>query len=183
MYYKLIAIVLLSLALAGCREERGPAQAGSAAQTVPSQTIAGFRLVETVLGRKVWAMVAEEANSYSDRQQVDLVKLQIDFYTQAGDSINATLTADRGQINTASRDMEARDKVVIINRDSIVLTTDYIRWQNATRKLSTESAVRLERGSDWLTGEGLEASPDLKEIELKRNVRGQKDLLNSERWR
>jgi lipopolysaccharide export system protein LptC len=44
--------------------------------------------------------------------------------------------------------------------------------------LTTEAKVRLERGTDWLTGEGMEASPDLKEIELKRNVQGQKELLN-----
>ncbi len=180
MNYKYIVLLLAALPLSGCPGKKGPAEdRGLAARdTIPSQTIAGFRLTETLLGKKVWVMTAEEANSFSQRQEVDLAKLKIDFYREAGDSISATLTADRGMVNTASRDMEARHNVVIAGRDSLVLTTSYIRWNNAARRLYTEAAVRLERGGDWLTGEGLEASPDLKEIELKRNVQGQKELLN-----
>lgn len=180
MNYKNIAILLIALPLLGCPGKRGPAedQGLAARDTIPSQTIAGFRLTETLLGKRVWVMTAEEANSFNQRQEVDLAKLRIDFYREAGDSIGATLTADRGMVNTATRDMEARDNVVIAGRDSLVLTTSYIRWKNAARRLYTEAAVRLERGADWLTGEGMEASPDLKEIELKRNVQGQKELLN-----
>ncbi len=180
MHYKYITIVLLAFPLLGCPGKKGPEPSPEqgARDTIPSQTIAGFRLTETLLGRKIWVMTAEEANSYDQRQEVDLSKLKIDFYRQAGDSISATLTADRGQVNTATRNMEARDNVVIVSRDSLVLKTSYIRWDNARRHMSTESAVRLEKGTDWLTGEGMEASPDLKEIELKRNVQGQKELLN-----
>lgn len=179
MHYKYIPTVLLAFFLAGCPGKRGPADSPGQAgrEALPSQTIAGFKLTETLLGKKVWVMTAEEANSYSQRQEVDLAKLNIEFYNQAGDTVTATLTADRGRVNTAVRDMEARDNVVIVSRDSVVLRTEYVLWTNATRRLSTESKVRLERGADWLTGEGLEASPDLKEIELKRNVQGQKELL------
>jgi LPS export ABC transporter protein LptC len=178
--YKNIVILLTALCLFGCPGKRGPAedQEPAARDTMPSQTIAGFRLTETLLGKRVWVMTAEEANSFSQRQEVDLTRLRIDFYREAGDSVNATLTADRGMVNTATRDMEARDHVVIVSRDSLVLTTDSIRWTNSRRLLTTEAKVRLERGTDWLTGEGMEASPDLKEIELKRNVQGQKELLN-----
>lgn len=180
MAYRHIYIVLATIALLGCPGKKGPGddQGIVGRDTIPSQTIAGFRLTETLLGKRVWVMTAEEANSFSQRQEVDLAKLRIDFYREDGDSVNATLTADRGMVNTDSRDMEARDHVVIVGRDSLVLTTSYIRWNNAARRLFTEAAVRLERGADWLTGEGLEASPDLKEIELKRKVQGQKELLN-----
>lgn len=171
--------ILAIIPVLGCPGKQRPADSlgQTGREALPSQTIAGFRLTETLLGKKVWVMKAEEANSYSQRQEVDLTQLNIEFYREAGDSVGAILTADRGTVNTATRDMEARENVVIVSRDSIVLTTDYIRWRNTTRRLSTESKVRLERGADWLTGEGLEASPDLKEIELKRNVQGQKELL------
>lgn len=180
MNYKYLAVLLTALPLLGCPGKRGPGEAPgqTARDTIPSQSIAGFKLTETLLGKRVWVMTAEEANSFSQRQEVDLSSLKIDFYREAGDSISATLTADRGMVNTATRDMEARDNVVVVGRDSLVLTTSYIRWNNAARRMTTEAAVRLERGADWLTGEGLEASPDLKEIELKRNVQGQKELLN-----
>ncbi len=166
--------------MAGCPGNKGSStgQASVPKEAIPSQTIAGFKLTETLLGRRIWVMTAEEANSYSQRQEVELIGLRIDFYSSDGDSINATLTADSGRVNTASRNMEARDHVVIVTQDSLVLRTDYIRWDNASRKLRTESAVRLERGRDWLSGEGLEASPDLKEVEIKRRVQGQKELLN-----
>lgn len=174
-----IILWILILPLWGCPGQRKDEMPMPAVRdTLPSQVIDDFKLSETQLGRRVWVLTAEEANNYSQRQEVELFRLRIEFYNSSGDSINAVLTAKQGRINTASRDMEAKDSVIITSRDSLILTTDSIRWYNLSRRLKTESNVRLTRGSDWLTGEGLEASPDLKEIELKRNVRGQKELLD-----
>ncbi|HAD82792.1 TPA: LPS export ABC transporter periplasmic protein LptC [Candidatus Edwardsbacteria bacterium] len=176
------SIYILSLILlAGCGTKDQPARIQPVQGRTPSQTIVDFNLIETILGRRSWVLRADQADTYDQSQEVDLRKLDIDFYKTGTDSVNATLTADFGKVNMASRDMEASRNVRMVTSDSLVLTTDHLTWNNDTKKLFTESAIRLEKGTDWLTGDGLEASSDLKEIQIKRNVRGQKDLLNIER--
>jgi LPS export ABC transporter protein LptC len=122
-------------------------------------------------------LVSEQANTFNDQHLVEMFKLKIDFYRKTGDSISANMTADSGKINTDSRDMETRQNVVLTTSDGLRLLTDYLDWSNKLRRFTTESKVRLEKGEDWLEGEGMTASPDLKEIEIKRNVRGKKELL------
>jgi LPS export ABC transporter protein LptC len=177
------SLVLLLIAVVGCSRSIKPLEHRRPAANLPSQTVGGFKLTETQMGRKSWVLVAEQADTYEEKQLVDLTRLKIDFYRSGGDSISATLTAERGNINTLSRDMAARDRVVIVSCDSLRLTADSIHWNNRERVLRTGAPVRLERGSDWLTGEGLEASSDLKEITILRNVQGKKELLNVERLR
>jgi LPS export ABC transporter protein LptC len=166
--------------LVGCGTKDQPARIQPQQGRTPSQTIFGFKLIETILGKRSWVLMSDQADTYDKSQEVDLRKLNIDFYKTGTDSINATLTADFGKVNTATRDMEANQNVRVVTKDSLVLITDHLTWNNDTKKLFTESAIRLEKGTDWLTGEGLEASSDLKEIQIKKNVRGQKDLLNIE---
>lgn len=175
------AAVMAGTFLSGCGTSQQPEPAQTAPSRIPSQTIEGFRLTETILGRRSWVLMSDQADTYEKSQEVDLRGLKIEFYQAAADSINATLTADLGAVNTATRDMSARHNVRVTTRDSLVLITDHLTWNNDTKKLFTESAIRLEKGDDWLTGEGLEASSDLKEIQIKKNVKGQKDLLNIER--
>jgi LPS export ABC transporter protein LptC len=172
--YLYIAVILMFLA--GCKKEQA-VQPAPVPEAKPSQSIEGFKLTETQAGKRSWVLVADSANTFNEKKLVELFKMKIDFYRKAGDSINATLTADSGKINTGTRNMEARRNVVLASQDGLILYTDYLNWTNEGRRLTTESKVRLERGKDWLTGEGLEASPDLKEIEVKRNVQGKKELL------
>jgi LPS export ABC transporter protein LptC len=72
--------------------------------------------------------------------------------------------------------------VVVITRDSLRIYTERISWINKTRRMVTESHVRLEKGTDWLEGDGMEVNPDGREVQLKRNVRGKKELLNFDRY-
>jgi LPS export ABC transporter protein LptC len=177
-----IAILAAAALLAGCGGAVKPANPPSAAGILPSQSIDGFRLIETNMGKKSWVLDADSANTFNEKQTVELFKLKLDFYKKTGDTVLMVLTSDQGTINTGSRDVEARQHVVVVTRDSMHIYTDYIRWLNKSRKLVTESHVRLEKGTDWLEGDGMEASPDGREVQLKRNVRGKKELLNFDRY-
>ncbi|MBI4726843.1 LPS export ABC transporter periplasmic protein LptC [candidate division TA06 bacterium] len=172
--YVYIAIILMLLT--GCKKEQA-SQPAVEPDFPPSQTIQGFKLTETQAGKRSWVLVAEQANTFNDQHLVEMFKLKIDFYRKAGDSISATMTADSGKINTETRNMETRQNVVLTTNDGLRLLTNSLDWSNKDRRFTTESKVRLEKDGDWLEGEGMTASPDLKEIEIKRNVRGKKELL------
>ena len=149
------SIYILSLILlAGCGTKDQPARIQPVQGRTPSQTIVDFNLIETILGRRSWVLRADQADTYDQSQEVDLRKLDIDFYKTGTDSVNATLTADFGKVNMASRDMEASRNVRMVTSDSLVLTTDHLTWNNDTKKLFTESAIRLEKGTDWLRSKG-----------------------------
>lgn len=170
--YTSIIVALLT----GCKKEQAPVPVDEP-DIPPSQTIQGFKLTETQSGKRAWVLVAERANTFNDQHLVEMFMLKVDFYRKDGDSISANLTADSGKINTDTRNMETRRNVVLTTSDGLRLLTDYLDWSNKLRRFTTESKVRLEKDGDWLEGEGMEASPDLKEIEVKRNVRGKKELL------
>ncbi|MDI6739120.1 MAG: LPS export ABC transporter periplasmic protein LptC [Candidatus Edwardsbacteria bacterium] len=177
-------LVLIAIVLSvGCGGADKPAVPPPAASVqLPSQSIGGFRLIETIMGKKSWALDADSANTFSEKQTVELFTLKVDFYKKAGDTVIMVLTSDKGMINTNTRDVEARERVVMVTRDSLKIFTDYVRWINKSRKLVTESHVRLEKGADWLVGDGMEVSPDGREVQLKRNVKGKKELLNFDRY-
>jgi len=164
--------------LAGCGGAVKPATPPSAAGVLPSQSIDGFRLIETIMGKKSWVLDADSANTFNEKQTVELFKLKLDFYKKTGDTVLMVLTSDQGTINTGSRDVEARQHVVVVTRDSLKIYTDYVKWINKARKMVTQSHVRLEKGTDWLVGDGMIASPDGREVQLLHNVKGKKELLN-----
>lgn len=175
-------VALAAAALfAGCGGAVKPADPPASTTKLPSQSIDGFRLIETNMGKKSWVLDADSANTFNETQTVELYKLKLDFYKKAGDTVLMVLTSDLGTINTGSRDVEARQRVVVVTRDSLKIYTDRIKWINRSRRMVTESHVRLERGTDWLEGDGMEIIPDRREVQLKRNVRGQKELLNFDR--
>ncbi len=182
--HRLLPAVAAALAaLAGCGGAVKPADPPAAAIVMPSQVINGFQLTETIMGRKSWVLNADSANTFNDRQTVELFRLTLDFYKKDSDTVLMVLTADQGEINTASRDLEGRRHVVMVTRDSLRILTDDVRWNNKRRKLVTKSHVRLEKGTDWLEGDGMEAIPDRREVQLLRNVRGKKELLDIDRFR
>ncbi|HTY08445.1 MAG TPA: LPS export ABC transporter periplasmic protein LptC [Candidatus Edwardsbacteria bacterium] len=173
-------IGLAAVGLMGCGGGARRAIPQAASKLLPSQSIDGFKLIETIMGKRAWILNADSANTYDQTQTVELFKLKVDFYKKSGDTVMAVLNSERGTINTQTRDVEAREHVVVVTRDSLKIYTDYIQWINKARRLVTQSHVRLEKGTDWLVGDGMIASPDGREVQLLHNVKGKKELLNFE---
>jgi LPS export ABC transporter protein LptC len=152
------------LAVAGCgRESSGQPESSG---TRPDQEIDGFRLTQTQDGERVWTLKAATALIYEDASRVEMSELRIDFYNEDG-QVRSTLTADQGTLHQRTNDMQVHGNVVVYAEDGTVLTTELLTWDERTGRIETDRPVRVTKGRDVMTGVGIEADPDLKNIRVK----------------
>ena len=169
-----IAVLLVALAMlgavAGCSQRRSVGPAGTSGE-LPDQEIDDFALTETDAGRPLWKLYARYAAEFSSRNLYVAHSLKVDFFDETGRR-SSVLTAREGEINGRSRDMVARGRVVLETTEGTRLSTEELRFLNHDQKIvvPVEQLVRVQRGSDILSGYGFESDPDLEHYEFKRRV-------------
>ena len=85
--------------------------------------------------------------------------------------LTSVLTADKGEYNQVSHDLTALGHVVITSQEGYVLETESLVWVNEGNEMHLESLVGFTRGRDVLTGYGLRGDPELRNVEIQRNVK------------
>jgi LPS export ABC transporter protein LptC len=163
------------LALAGCGQADPPAPGGVAVRGVPAVRPAGpvqeftdYTLTETDQGVRAWVLGSQSMRRFADREEVDLVDVHMDFY-RAGEHWSV-LEADSGKVNQRTRAVHVWGAVDITTDDGRRLETPELFFDNETGRIRNDVANRFTRGTDILTGNGLDATPDLEYVEIKRDV-------------
>jgi LPS export ABC transporter protein LptC len=82
------------------------------------------------------------------------------------------MTARRGIVNDATRDLEAYENVVVISDSGTVLRTESLFWNNLTRKVHTDAFVDITSPTEHIMGHGMESDQGLKNYRIFR-VTGQ----------
>ena len=154
----------------GCSQRRPAGPAGAAAE-LPDQEINDFALTETDAGRPQWKLNALHAAEYRSNNRIIAQTLRVDFYNQTGER-SSVLTAREGEINGRSRDMLARGNVILETTEGTRLSTEELRFLNREQKIIVpdDQLVRVQRGTDVLTGYGFESDPNLNHYVFKRRV-------------
>lgn len=156
--------ILFFLALAGlgaCRQ--GPAKPSSAPKgPVPEQTIQRFTLNNFADGTLEWALTAPHADVFELEHRVEMKRPFIQFYK--GEEKSSALQADRGRIDTETKDMWAWQNVVMTSTDGARLTSDWMQYVSALDLIQSTAPVTIERGGSVTNGVGWEARPDLSQI-------------------
>ncbi len=99
---------------------------------------------------------------YESRRETILEEgITIDFYNRDG-SHSSVLTASRGRVDDATRNMEAFDNVRAVSDSGTVVTTEYLFWNNATKKIRSDRFVKVVSPKEILQGYGFESDQDLK---------------------
>lgn len=125
-----------------------------------------FVLVDTKGDKKNWVLSAERANNFNDSIKINDVT--VEFYDSKGE-YNSTLTSDSGVVYSISGNMSAIGNVRVVSKDSTILKTDYLDWNNKRRKIITEDFVEITKKNSIITGKGMESDPNLEHIEIKEN--------------
>ncbi|OGV96576.1 LPS export ABC transporter periplasmic protein LptC, partial [Microgenomates group bacterium RBG_16_45_19] len=55
-----------------------------------------------------------------------------------------------------------------------------LRWDPNTAKIVTDDFVKITRGQDVVTGQGMESDQELKNIKIKKNVSGEIENITRE---
>jgi LPS export ABC transporter protein LptC len=134
--------------------------------TFADQEVDGFTLTQTHEGRRVWSISARHALVYEDADRVEMIDLRVDFFDEEGE-VRSTLTADEGILTRRTNDMEVLGNVVVYAADGTILTTQRLTWDERKGKVDTDRPFRVTKDTDVMTGVGMEADPDLKNIRVK----------------
>ena len=159
---------LLCASLAACDQSRRVVP-GAASGELPDQEVSDFMVTETDAGKPEWTLHARSAAMFNARNVLVARGVRVDFFDDKGDR-SSTLTAREGEMHQVRRDMTARGDVVLQTTEGTRMSTESLRFLNATQKIVSDDFVRVERQGDVLTGYGFESDPDLKHFEFKRRV-------------
>ena len=163
-----IGIILFVLIIfIACRESEP--KAGS--ENVPSQIVEGFRLMESVSGKKLYQLQALKAYIYEASNKIDVTEPKIIFFDDAGKEFS-TLVAHSGSVNNKSSVLIARNEVIVQTQDSTYLYTDSLVWLNSRQIVTTDAWVTINSKQGNIEGQGLISDAGLKKIEIKSAVKG-----------
>ncbi len=134
----------------------------------PTEQFFDYRLVETRDGIPEWTLDSSEMRKYSEQEDVQLVTVKMDFYREGAHF--STLTSDSGSAQLQTRDIHTWGNVVVVTDDGRRLETEELFFSNETQLIHNDVYNVFTRGTDVVTGIGLEATPDLDYIEIKQRV-------------
>ena len=109
---------------------------------------------------------------FNREHRVDAKTVRIDFFDAEG-TLYSTLTADRGEIDQRTNDLNARGNVRVSTKNDVAMETDSLRFLNRTGKILSDGFVKVTRQGDVLTGFGFESDATLEHFRLRREVRAE----------
>jgi len=108
---------------------------------------------ETLEGNLRWQLDADQAEVFEQEKQTLLRQVTVTVFNQ--DRV-WTVKGDEGVLHNETRDVTLTGNVVVTSSDGLSLTAPDLRWENETRRLSTDGAVTIRRAGTTITGRGLE---------------------------
>ena len=162
-----VALALSGMVLGGCEQQ---APRGVASPDVPDSEVRQFSLTESVNGQLRWRLTARSASSFRTQGLIQAKDVTIDFFDDDG-SRYSRLTADEGEIRTATNDMSASGNVRITTESGTRIETPSLRFQNREQRIVSDDRVTVWRGGDVLSGVGFVSDPTLEHFEFRRSVR------------
>src|SRR3989304_8897433 len=164
-------LIFLSILFLSCSiEETKPPQVTS--QDTPDQILENSTTILSVGGIKSTVIKADYLIKY-EKKDVTLARvIQADFFDKEGKH-TSVLRADSGFIHEQRQDMEVLGNVLVITDDGLKLETSSFGWDPKINKIVTDDFVKITKKNDIITGYGLESDSELKNIKIKKNVKGQ----------
>lgn len=166
----LLAVVLLTLVV-WRHIRQTPVQ--EILKTLPQDidlALDNLNYTETQDGHKRWTLVADRAEYLRSSNLVRLTPVQLDFY-EAGTFGDLTLTAEHGELQEDTRQVDVWGDVVIVGEGGERLQTESLRYQNQQRLLSTAAPIHYQAPRLELTGIGLLVNLEKNTLLVEKDVR------------
>ena len=167
----LILSFFLLLLVPACKNQDIVLQEGTSAKR-PEQEIENFTAKQTKEGKPDWILNAASAQILETEKKIFLDAPKILFYEKGVEV--SDLVAEKGRINTENYDIWGDGDCLLTTRKGEVLKTRNLHYRSDIKKIVTDEKVKLIRPDEVIDGQGLEATPDLETIIIKK----QKVTLN-----
>jgi len=166
------AVILICAALAAalsCGQGDRP-QRSLGTTEMADQEFTDFTTMESDSGQVKWILEAPVARVYNIRNLLVTDNPRITFFDENGE-ISSVLTADKGEYNQETHDLTALGNVVVTTKEGYTLETESLIMIRELGEIHSEDFVKVTRGNDVLTGYGFQGYPELKNVDIKRDVR------------
>jgi LPS export ABC transporter protein LptC len=164
-----LACAALAAAALSCSQGDRP-QRSLGTTEMADQEFSDFTTMESDSGIVKWILEAPVARVYNLRKLLVTDDPKITFYDENGE-VTSVLTADKGEFNQVSHDMTALGNVVVTTTEGYTLETESLIMVRELGEIHSEDFVKVTRGNDILTGYGFQGYPELKNVDIKRDVR------------
>ena len=173
-----VGCILVAAAASGCEDTGARPTTTIQAPDSADQVLEGFSHFVTNDGIRRSRVEADTAYFYEGTQVTNLSNPKVTFYDLKG-AESSTLTARSGVYRWQDGSMEANGNVVVVSPDGRRLTTDRLRYDNATNQISTDRHFTFDRGDEHLEGNSFRSDPDFRNVvtDRPRGVAGDGLLL------
>ncbi|MEJ2727437.1 MAG: LPS export ABC transporter periplasmic protein LptC [Deltaproteobacteria bacterium] len=118
-------------------------------------------------GKKEWSLEAASANYIGETSQMALKDLTVTFFLD--DASEVTITADKGNLNTDSNDIEVSGNVVVINRE-YKLRTEGLNYVHDKRVLYSTAPAVISGPEGHVTADKISFDLNTKKVTLEGRV-------------
>ena len=170
----LFFLLALTTLLSACKENSlEVVEMVAAKEQLPSETSTNIRLLYSDSAIVRLMVAAPKLDRYTvDTAYVEFTEgVEVEFYGPNGE-VETRLTANYAIQWEEDGLMEARNDVVVVNRDGETLNTEHLHWDRNTRKIRSEAFVKITTDEQILWGDGLDANEDFTEYRIL-NPKGQ----------
>ncbi len=155
------AILLAGMLLSSCKNDLDKVAAVELPEAVPDRLTTDAEYIYSdsgIVRNRLRAGSIAEWGGEQKRTEIN-DGLELVFYDAHGQP-GSRLTARRGLISPDGKRMEVYEKVVFTNTKGERLETEELTWEQDSARVSTDQAVRVQRGQDVIHGTGLDAAED-----------------------
>lgn len=164
MSYSKICVIIALFLLSSCgqtkkdKPEKAPA--------LPLQAIEKFTVTESEEGKPRWVLEAFSAQIFESEKKILLELPKIQFFAKG--KYVSRLTAEKGRINTENYDIWGEGECFLETEKGEELKTRNLYYKSDVNKIFSKNKIKLTRPNEIIYGEGLEATPDLENIIIKK---------------
>ncbi len=162
-------LILIPLLCWGCGKETPKTGRNTPAQ--PDQILEESTITFSTEGTTTAVIYADRISKYLKGGEDILQGVRTKFYDREG-KLSSILTSQEGVVRGGKEEIEARGKVVVVTSEGLRLETPSLKWNSRTNRIYTDSLVKISRGGNVVTGKGMEADPELKQIKIRSEIKG-----------
>ncbi len=162
-------VLLLSLFAIACGGKNSPAKIDMTyiGDDYPVQETWDAKITFSDSGRVKAILVTPYLAQYSRQgtleRQMDST-FRVDFFDEFGNH-TSFIVANRAKVHP-NNDMEAFENVLVVSDDCTRVTTEYMKWTAADKKIRSDKFVTIAKPTETLSGYGFESDQNLKNYRI-----------------